>query len=218
MPRIRTLKPEHRQHRKTGALDHLTYRLWVGMILEADDAGRLVADPAQLRSQIFSYHPRVSLPRISTSLRALHVKKLCRLYVVNNIQYAWFPSWLDHQKINKPRPSILPQHPADRTTPGRLPDDSRTAPGTLPDHSRGIEIGKERIKSSTPLPPVDNSSRGASPPPARLEGAVAADLPPAITTLLHGTDDLWEKLRTSGPAVTPTPLTTLPPPALPYQP
>ena len=41
MPRIRTLKPEHRQHRKLGPLDHLTYRLWVGMILEADDAGRL---------------------------------------------------------------------------------------------------------------------------------------------------------------------------------
>ena len=44
MPRIRTLKPEHRQHRKVGALDHVSYRLWVGMILEADDEGRLVCE------------------------------------------------------------------------------------------------------------------------------------------------------------------------------
>ena len=141
MPRIRTLKPEHRQHRKVGPLDHLTYRLWVGMILEADDEGRLVADPAQLRTQIVPYHTRVTLPRISASLRVLNVLGLCLLYDEGGTQYAWFPDWHDHQRINKPQKSRLPPHPNSGNGTGILPERSRIT--TVGTEVEGKGSGKE---------------------------------------------------------------------------
>jgi len=108
MPRIRTLKPEHRQHRKVGALDHITYRLWVGMILEADDEGRLVYDPEALRVLIFGYHVKVSRALVDASTNRLERLGLVCRYAVDGQEYVWFPSWHDHQKIDRPRPSLLP--------------------------------------------------------------------------------------------------------------
>lgn len=125
MPRIRTLKPEHRQHRKTGALDHITYRLWIGMMLDADDEGRLVCDAEQLRVTIFGYHVKVTGVLIESSLSILTEVGLLRLYVVGGIRYAWFPSWHDHQVINRPTPSKLPPYDDSVSIHGSVTDDSR---------------------------------------------------------------------------------------------
>lgn len=108
MPRIRTLKPEHRQHRKVGALDHISYRLWVGMILEADDEGRLVYDPEALRVLIFGYHVKVTRALVEASTNRLAGLGLVCRYAAEGQEYLWFPSWHDHQKIDRPRPSLLP--------------------------------------------------------------------------------------------------------------
>lgn len=110
-PRIRTLKPDHRQHRKVGPLSHVVYRLWVGMIVEADDEGRLVADPGQLRVLIFGYHPDVTREEIDTGLATLATYGLIQRYTVAATPYACFPSWKDHQRIKKPTPSRLPPPP-----------------------------------------------------------------------------------------------------------
>ena len=124
MPRIRTLKPEHRQHRKVGPLTHVTYRLWVGMILEADDAGRLVCDAAQLRTLIFGYHPKMTCALIEASLSTLKDLGLVRLYEHNGTRYADFPSWHDHQRINRPNPSKLPSYENSLTNHGAITEDS----------------------------------------------------------------------------------------------
>ena len=108
MPRIRTLKPEHRQHRKVGPLSHIDYRLWVGMILEADDEGRLVCDARQLAALIFAYHQEVSREVIEASLNVLQELGLIRLYAQNGTRYADFPSWHDHQRIDHATASKLP--------------------------------------------------------------------------------------------------------------
>jgi len=108
VPRIRSLKPEHKQHRKIGPLTDRQYRLWVGMLTEADDEGRLVADPAQLRLQVFGYHPRVRIEHVVEALQALDSAHLIELYTVEGIQYAAFPSWRDHQYIQKRQTSKLP--------------------------------------------------------------------------------------------------------------
>lgn len=138
MPRIRTLKPEHRQHRKVGPLDHVTYRLWVGMILEADDEGRLVYDPEALRVLIFGYHPKISRALVEASTNVLEDSGLVRLYraeTPNGPQtYAWFPSWRDHQRIDHATPSKLPP-PNDSVIPREESERPR-------EFSRGI--GKDR--------------------------------------------------------------------------
>jgi len=150
MARIRTLKPEHRQHRKTGALSHITYRLWVGMILEADDEGRLVCDADQLRVTIFGYHPNVRRAIVEGSLKELDDHHLVRLYIVEGVRYAWFPSWHDHQRIDRPQPSKLPPY-----------DDSSNLRRTLDEHSS--LIGREGKGSE------GNLSCGAPAPRLELE-------------------------------------------------
>lgn len=112
MPRIRTLKPEHKQHRKIGPLTDRQYRLWLGMLTEADDYGRLVADAAQLRILIFAYHPKVKIEHVADDLQALAEIGLLELYTVEDTRYAAFLSWRDHQKVDHPTPSRLPEPPA----------------------------------------------------------------------------------------------------------
>jgi len=126
MPRIRSLKPEHKQHRKVGKLSHVDYRLWVGMITEADDEGRLVADPDQLRIIVFPYHAKVTEPQVQAGLERLAGVGLCRLYLVEGVQYAVLPSFRDHQRISHPAKSKLPGPPHQSNTGGvaRTPEDS----------------------------------------------------------------------------------------------
>lgn len=115
MPRIRTLKPEHRQHRKVGALADRQYRLWVGMICEADDEGRLVADAEQLRALLWAFHPEVTTADVDSALDHLVSIRLVGVYWHGRTRYAFFPDWKLHQRINRPQPSKLPSPKAKRT-------------------------------------------------------------------------------------------------------
>jgi len=49
--------PSTRSDRKVGQLPDFEYRLWVGLITEADDADRLVCHADQLKALIFSLSP-----------------------------------------------------------------------------------------------------------------------------------------------------------------
>ncbi len=112
MPRIRTLKPEHKVHRKVGPLGHLTYRLWVGLITESDDDGRVIGDLAQLRALIFPYHT-LTLAKIEAALAELARLGLIVRHQADGITCLWFPSWHDHQKrdTHHYKPSKLPAPP-----------------------------------------------------------------------------------------------------------
>lgn len=174
MPRIRTLKPDHRQHRKVGPLDHVTYRLWVGMILEADDEGRLVCDTEQLRVTIFGYHPRVTGALIESSLSRLDKAGLVQLYAMGGLRYAWFPSWRDHQVINRPTPSRLPPYEDSLSDPGGLIEDSLL---------KGREGNEGNGRESNPSP-LDEEAVWPSPKElVKLYNAQAPDECPAVTVL-----------------------------------
>lgn len=121
MPRIRTLKPEHKQHRKVGMLTDREYRLWIGMITEADDEGRLVADAAWLKGVIFTYQPRVTAKQIADALATLESVGLIDLYTFGDTKYAQFPSWKDHQRVDHPSASKLPPPPAGEYRKSAIP-------------------------------------------------------------------------------------------------
>src|SRR5262245_6618719 len=110
MPRIRSLKPEHKQHRKVGILTDGEYRLWVGMLTEADDEGRLVADASWLRAVVFPYQPKVTVAVVDCRLSRIAELGLIRLYQVEATRYAEFQSWADHQSIDRPRKSKYPSY------------------------------------------------------------------------------------------------------------
>lgn len=112
MPRIRSIKPEALQHRKVGRLSDRAFRLWVGMLTQADDEGRLVVDPDNLRVLCFGYHPKVKIEHVSAALNEILGLGLIRLYGISQTIYADFPSWADHQVVNRPAPSFIAPYSA----------------------------------------------------------------------------------------------------------
>lgn len=146
MPRIRTIKPEAFQHRKVGRLSHIAFRLWIGMIAHADDEGRLVADPEQLRVLVFGYRDEVKRRHVEATLEEVVSTGLVRLYCHDGTPYADLPSWKDHQRIDRPSASKLPSYQ-------HSTNDRRGLARTL-EGSEGIgrDQGSEGIKDP-PLPP-----------------------------------------------------------------
>lgn len=190
VPRIRTLKPEHKQHRKVGMLTHRQYRLWVGMITEADDDGRLVADVAQLRALIFAYHPTVTVRHIADDLATLTASGLIRLYQSKQTAYADFPSWRDHQKLDRAHyvASKLPSYQHSTTESLQVDSDetlgSQGREGNLTTQGRegkGVE-GNREMAPAEPSP--GTSDNGASAPTGKV-AAPPAEIPPAVVKALE---------------------------------
>jgi uncharacterized phage protein (TIGR02220 family) len=157
MARIRTLKPEHKFHRKVGPLSDRAYRLWIGLLTEADDAGRLSGDLPQLLGLIFPYQRALKPLDLQKALDELTTAGLLRAYTVQGTPHLAFPSWTDHQRINRPYPSSIPP-PIDDSlnVHGTLREDSVSDHGTLPPEWNGME-GKGRERSIVGLPPDDVS-------------------------------------------------------------
>jgi hypothetical protein len=158
MARIRSLKPEHKRHRKIGPLTDRQYRLWVGMLTEADDEGRLVVDVAQLRLEVFGYHPRVKIEHVAEALQAIVASGLVTMYEVEGTHYVQFPSWKDHQVISHPSPSKCPSPLHSLNGHGTLPESSGTF---LPDLIGSDRKGSDRRGSEGAgmLPPPTTPPR-----------------------------------------------------------
>lgn len=82
------------------------------MILEADDSGRLICSAAQLRAVTWPYEAKLTVPKVEESIQDLAIRGLIVLYELDGLRYAAFPSWKDHQRINRPFPSRIPGPPS----------------------------------------------------------------------------------------------------------
>jgi hypothetical protein len=185
MPRIRSIKPDALQHRKVGSLSDRAFRLWVALITQADDDGRVVADPEQLRVLGFGYHRDVTAEDVHLALAEIAKSGLIRLYTVRDVAYADFPSWRDHQRIDRPTPSKLPPPPGLRSTRTRrqVAEPSTSARGGsegMGREGKGSRIGREGRESEgreagdvSPAPPLvasapdSRTGNGNSPRPTR---------------------------------------------------
>lgn len=116
MPRIRSIKPEHRAHRKVGPLSDREYRLWVSMIVEADDEGRFIANAAQLKAQTWPYHG-VSSDEVEQAIQTITKLGSIRLYHVGKTRYGVFTSWAEHQHPKYPQRSRYPSPPFPHRSP-----------------------------------------------------------------------------------------------------
>src|SRR5574342_1321293 len=163
MPRIRSLKPEHKLHRKIGPLTDRQYRLWIGMLTEADDDGRLVFHPGQLRALVWGYHAGVTAKIIEQTALELAGTGLVRLYAVTGTRYADFPSWHDHQAINKKAPSRLPSYDDSRSTPVALPECSRSTPVGSEGSERNGTEGRGGESEGNPRTERSGSTTGTLP-------------------------------------------------------
>ena len=114
---------------KISMLSDFEFRLWVGLITQADDAGRGDARPAIIKGRVFALRDRTTLKDIDDALHTLAAHGCVSLYTVGGKPYYAFPNWAAHQRVRdvKPRyPGIEqadgfdnpPQFAADR---GELP-------------------------------------------------------------------------------------------------
>lgn len=94
--------------------------LFIGLITQADDDGRLKADPRLVRAAIFPYDDDITADQIDEWLADLMRAGLVTVYTVDDFQYAHLRGWAN-QKIDKPSPSDLPAPPTTSTPSG---DDS----------------------------------------------------------------------------------------------
>jgi hypothetical protein len=120
--RIRTLKPEWLEDEKLGACNDEARLLSAGLILLADDQGRGRASLPYLASQVWTYHPRESLAKVSKALDQLSKMQFVILYSVNGEQLFQIRNWAKHQKVD---------HPAKPRLPGPEQADSRESRESL---------------------------------------------------------------------------------------
>jgi len=161
-PRIRSLKPEALQHRKIGRLSDGAFRLWTGLVTQADDEGRVRWYSDSFRVVAWSYHPTVTDEMVVKLLKEIVSAGLAVPYKVNGIEYLELHDWKEHQKISHPLPS---QHPErSQADPGVLqsPPEPPGAVTSAPASRAPADLDLDRIGSGSVLP----AGAPPVPPPA----------------------------------------------------
>ena len=100
----RIIKESTFQSDKVASLSDFEFRLWVGLITTADDAGRGDARPAIIKGRVFPLRDRVSLKDIDIAVHGLADKGCISLYVVDGKSYFYFPTWSNHQRVRDCKP------------------------------------------------------------------------------------------------------------------
>jgi hypothetical protein len=129
--RIRTIKPELREHLAFASLSDRAARLFTMLYTLVDDEGRCPGGAGYLLGQVFFAKP-VSPQLIGRAIAELEEAKLIRTYVSNNAPYLEILGWREkgsiaHQVVNKPQPGRYPA-PSSPDYGNGSGNDSRSAP------------------------------------------------------------------------------------------
>lgn len=109
MARKRMIDPSFWSDEKVGTVEPRARLLFMGLISQADDAGRLNGHPALIKSLIFPYDYDISLSDVEQWICLLANKNLIQRYEVDSQKYILIPNFNKHQTINRPQPSKLPE-------------------------------------------------------------------------------------------------------------
>lgn len=112
MPRIRTIKPELPQSQSIGRLSRDARLLFILLFTVADDAGRTRAASRLLASLLYPYDADAP-GLIEGWLAELERNGQIRRYAVDGSEYLEIAKWLEHQKIDRPSASRLPEYRED---------------------------------------------------------------------------------------------------------
>ena len=99
----RIIKETIRTSDTVAEMTDFQFRLWVGLIVSADDYGRGDARPEILKGQIFPLRKKVKEKDIESALNGLAALGCVELYSVNGKPYYSFPTWGAHQRIQTKR-------------------------------------------------------------------------------------------------------------------
>lgn len=152
--RIRTIKPELLEDAVTAGLSDSAFRLFIAMILLADDYGNLRAEAKYIEGQV--YWSAVPEKAVKDSCKEL--ESLVRFYEVRGQRYAHIRGWEKHQKVQhvgKPRVPPAPDndsglsHESLMNPPETLAPDLRP-PTTTIDHDLSAPAAPRKRRSALP--------------------------------------------------------------------
>lgn len=85
-------------------LTDFQFRLWIGLITQADDYGRGDARPDIIKGRVFALRKKVREQDIAVGLTALANNGSISLYEVDGKPFYAFPKWADHQRVRNAKP------------------------------------------------------------------------------------------------------------------
>lgn len=150
MARIRTIKPEFPHSESMGRVSRDARLLFVLLWTICDDSGRTRAASRMLASLLFPYddgedgHPRTTGKEIDAWLVELEREGCVIRYSVDGTQYLQVCNWLNHQKIDKPSSSKIPE-------PSRIVANPRE-PSVTDLGPRTKDLGEDQEKSGADKP------------------------------------------------------------------
>lgn len=156
--RIRTIKPEMLEDKRTAALSDTAFRLFVAFILMADDYGNFRAEPLLISGTI--YWATTPSHDVTQSFNDLVAAALVAKYIVRGQLYGHLSGWEKHQKISHRGNARVPgpeqEDPNDISdygdTPETLQQDSGESSATFrPDHRSPIT---DHRSTNTSVPPA----------------------------------------------------------------
>lgn len=155
MARQRFIWPDIWEDPVFGRLQPLEQVLFIGLFSNADDDGRLLADPAHLKAQVFRYtdFTNARVRKIRDDL-ARKMASVC-LYTVDGQELIALLKWTEYQKPKYPKASKFPAPPIPEVFPEASPNLPEGFPssGSSGDLRVGLDRdGLDRALSAT-LPP-----------------------------------------------------------------
>lgn len=150
MARIRSLKPDMWQDEQLGTVAIEAQTLFVGLITQADDEGRLKGGATRMRALIWPYKTNLDAARVEEWLDELQSAGLVIRYEHDEKQYLALPGW-HNQRIDHPSASDIPA-----PDPGLFENIRESSRALAPDRRGRDRNGKEG--SSLRSDPVEPSS------------------------------------------------------------
>lgn len=142
MARQRFIWPEIWKDPVFGRLQPDEQIMFIGLFSIADDEGRLHADPAYLRSELFAYkdysEKKVKGVRDSVVAKCRSVQ----LYTIESVEFIALLKWSDYQKPKYAKPSKIEKPPP--IVPPTLGEASPKPSGSLPKNSSMGWVGLDR--------------------------------------------------------------------------
>ena len=151
MARIRSIKPEFWEDELVASWPMATRLAYIALWNEADDAGRLRASPAYLRSRLFPYDLDLDMEE---TLRPLADSGRLVLYRVEGQTYGFLPKFSEHQVINRPKKSRLPAPPQRPINDGSVTDHGSITDPSLQE-GKGKEQGRDHSSSRDDVTATD---------------------------------------------------------------
>lgn len=163
MARIRTLKPDFWTDEKLGPLEPITRLVFLGLISQADDAGRLIDAIRMLDGLIFPYTDDTCGPSLE---RLSELGRIVRYSDGSGRGLIQIMGWDEHQRVKNPSQYTLPAPPEEIVgTPSvdSTEEEGRTSADPNP-----------RVRAPAapthPLPTVQDPTTAIPPPGGRKNG------------------------------------------------